>query len=56
MGCDLSKEEAIKIYGVSIHAPTWGATIDVVGRYIELHVSIHAPTWGATTLLCSFKP
>ena len=33
---------------VSIHAPTWGATMYFL-NYSDCHsVSIHAPTWGAT--------
>ena len=33
---------------VSIHAPTWGATLGNVGAQNNKSVSIHAPTWGAT--------
>ena len=33
---------------VSIHAPAWGATFDVVGIRGDYSVSIHAPAWGAT--------
>ena len=33
---------------VSIHAPTWGATVFLQCRNHPFHVSIHAPTWGAT--------
>ena len=34
---------------VSIHAPTWGATLALYGNAQERkQVSIHAPTWGAT--------
>ena len=33
---------------VSIHAPTWGATLYVFFREDNSAVSIHAPTWGAT--------
>ena len=34
---------------ISIHAPTWGATI--YGELLDLRaaISIHAPTWGATS-------
>ena len=35
---------------VSIHAPTWGATIGGHLRSLLHIVSIHAPTWGATKL------
>ena len=35
-------------YGVSIHAPTWGATWVTGYDSVTLQVSIHAPTWGAT--------
>ena len=34
--------------GVSIHAPTWGATCCCAAREFTHGVSIHAPTWGAT--------
>ena len=33
---------------VSIHAPTWGATILTVNEVNVVEVSIHAHTWGAT--------
>jgi hypothetical protein len=33
---------------VSIHAPAWGATADVIHFCGAAHVSIHAPAWGAT--------
>ena len=33
---------------VSIHAPTWGATMDYRTIATQNIVSIHAPTWGAT--------
>ncbi|MFW5777400.1 MAG: hypothetical protein ACOCZB_08965, partial [Spirochaetota bacterium] len=33
---------------VSIHAPAWGATVDVVDVRHLGDVSIHAPAWGAT--------
>ena len=36
---------------VSIHAPTWGATIVTEGGYYSYSVSIHAPTWGATVVV-----
>ena len=48
MGCDAAKVINLLVKTVSIHAPTWGAT---VGCYVYLEViqvSIHAPTWGAT--------
>ena len=34
--------------GVSIHAPTWGATPSSYKVLNVIRVSIHAPTWGAT--------
>ena len=34
--------------GVSIHAPTWGATWCARAAQCKGLVSIHAPTWGAT--------
>ncbi len=33
---------------VSIHAPAWGATLQVFILYPPIKVSIHAPAWGAT--------
>ena len=35
---------------VSIHAPTWDATIVRAFQLSHLQVSIHAPTWGATII------
>ena len=48
--------DAVDHYGdpeslVSIHAPTWGATLASVLVVVGRAVSIHAPTWGATVLL-----
>ena len=40
--------QAIKSMNVSIHAPTWGATIGFGDISYGFIVSIHAPTWGAT--------
>ena len=34
--------------GISIHAPTWGATSDHDSDGNDDSISIHAPTWGAT--------
>ena len=34
---------------VSIHAPVWGATSQVLSTGAVTAVSIHAPVWGATT-------
>ena len=33
---------------ISIHAPTWGATIWCIPNVYRRFISIHAPTWGAT--------
>ena len=33
---------------ISIHAPTWGATLLEFSRGQSRDISIHAPTWGAT--------
>ena len=39
----------IRLLGlISIHAPTWGATQEVLLCLIDRGISIHAPTWGAT--------
>ena len=49
MGSDSHQNLILQLYRVSIHAPTWGATDDVVVFNGMLLVSIHAPTWGATS-------
>ncbi len=51
MGCDdyINKPHSPSI--VSIHAPTWGATVYSNRFYRSPQVSIHAPTWGATLAL-----
>ena len=38
----------VRCIGVSIHAPTWGATSVSCAGGSTYAVSIHAPTWGAT--------
>jgi len=40
----------ITIMFVSIHAPTWGATVAGDKGVAKATVSIHAPTWGATMI------
>jgi len=39
---------------VSIHAPAWGATDNLLDFIFFQHVSIHAPAWGATDNLLDF--
>ncbi len=41
---------------ISIHAPTWGATVYGKDNVTGTAISIHAPTWGATTLLSHVLP
>ena len=36
---------------ISIHAPVWGATDDVIDVSSLTDISIHAPVWGATAKL-----
>ena len=48
MGSDCRLWSSTICFGVSIHAPTWGATWRNVTRLSLIPVSIHAPTWGAT--------
>ena len=38
----------VKSYGISIHAPVWGATSINSPLLYYFHISIHAPVWGAT--------
>ena len=47
-GRDLADPTADWRIEVSIHAPTRGATLGVVGHFPHFEVSIHAPTRGAT--------
>ena len=53
MGSDLTQPSTPLRKQVSIHAPTWGATL--VSDSLDLlgGVSIHAPTWGATIFILS---
>ena len=37
---------------ISIHAPTRGATINILFTKLYISISIHAPTRGATTTCC----
>ena len=48
VGCDKRRREMQRRRGVSIHAPTWGATKEINKGNLFEPVSIHAPTWGAT--------
>ena len=48
MGCDQLAIYDLDNLDVSIHAPTWGATVCWTRIKHANIVSIHAPTWGAT--------
>ena len=48
MGCDCKELAARRDAIISIHAPTWGATVNVSRVKLLICISIHAPTWGAT--------
>ena len=48
MGSDAKGRQYVELYDVSIHAPTWGATLPARLVSYDEEVSIHAPTWGAT--------
>ena len=49
VGCDALKCEIKKFpLLISIHAPTWGATLTNKIMITTRFISIHAPTWGAT--------
>ena len=54
MGCDATERARLCSVGVSIHAPTWGATDYGHDPVLRDKVSIHAPTWGATISRSSF--
>ena len=48
VGCDDIWQRMADLGEISIHAPTWGATLTSEISIIRLKISIHAPTWGAT--------
>ena len=48
VGCDIVGSQVVRATRISIHAPTWGATLGSIAPYICTPISIHAPTWGAT--------
>ena len=48
VGCDLCTPTLMSKINISIHAPTWGATLMVLICSHFVKISIHAPTWGAT--------
>ena len=49
MGCDLfSFLSHIAYEEISIHAPVWGATGNMLDMRLDIFISIHAPVWGAT--------
>ena len=49
VGCDVQNaNQGVNPTGISIHAPTWGATHLLFKLFLCLAISIHAPTWGAT--------
>ena len=54
MGSDSRKFAFSAKLGVSIHAPTWGATANQYETGNSTVVSIHAPTWGATFICLYF--
>ena len=55
VGCDLHGGGHIAHrLRISIHAPTWGATLRFWGHRSRHLISIHAPTWGATSYLVFF--
>ena len=48
VGCDGDEGIRTQGGGISIHAPTWGATTSSTPIGQSITISIHAPTWGAT--------
>jgi len=48
VGRDVRLPEPAPADTVSIHAPAWGATVDLRSALAVGEVSIHAPAWGAT--------
>ena len=47
----MSEEEILQMRGISIHAPTRGATCLEYDLSDEVIISIHAPTRGATVVI-----
>ena len=50
VGCDSVDRVDDPLRGISIHAPTWGATLPDFDLGDHGDISIHAPTWGATVV------
>ena len=50
VGCDRCQQRRCVGYGISIHAPQWGATVDIDVLLLDHLISIHAPQWGATRI------
>ena len=48
VGSDRDISMCIYGFGISIHAPAWGATRGRVAIHAGKKISIHAPAWGAT--------
>ena len=48
VGCDQGLNKLMVDIEISIHAPTWGATVAPFKIFTIKPISIHAPTWGAT--------
>ena len=46
--CDIIDVDYESFSLISIHAPTWGATFELLAPLSHIGISIHAPTWGAT--------
>ena len=61
VGCDAQREADARKSLISIHAPTWGATLVKRKKSVKPCISIHAPTWGATNFdkinqkICKFQ-
>ena len=49
VGCDDDGDGIDTAYPISIHAPMWGATRQLLMIKPWQIISIHAPMWGATT-------
>ena len=49
VGCDRRSKLAAELTNtISIHAPQWGATVEIRTAAMAHPISIHAPQWGAT--------
>ena len=55
VGCEPLAVLCMQFWGVSIHAPVWGANGRIGLIQLKIYVSIHAPVWGANDFIDVFE-